>query len=549
MRKERDMDFGSFEQEVKGRDEDQAARTPRVVETNTIPASRRRSSGETSSIEPCSSVATDQGDWPSQHMRKRGGGSMQWRTNLYRKSALDADGCRICNEKTGLGWDRKDIAQAVRETSRERSRTPPPLESSTLTLRCEFFQAEIEYLRERELDLQEELSRARAENAALSAELKRTHDVYKEALAARRTAREALSEMAQQNARLVSAFVEKKKDFRNLQETLNEERTVWTSRLEALEAELQTAKEEVEDLRAPRTETSMQQPDSDSDEASDILLGNSSDEEEGFLPVLSSTQRSELEEAGSDSESRTLREIQLENIRLQEENKILRQTCQEAKRKEKLLDIRQQAEEIKQNGNNLFRKERYQEAAEEYTRALDLEVDDSMLKAVLYCNRAAAFLNLNRFLEALADCFSSIDADESYLRAHQRRADVYLALGDFSSAAQDLISLLNRGDRDRPEVVGALADIKRRERLGGSVCIDPYRVLEVSPIASAAEIKSAYRQMALKYHPDKAGGLAGSGVLFKLVARAYDILSDPEKKRLHDNSIRNRVHKPFYGGH
>lgn len=80
-----------------------------------------------------------------------------------------------------------------------------------------------------------------------------------------------------------------------------------------------------------------------------------------------------------------------------------------------------------------------------------------------------------RFLEALADCFSSIDADESYLRAHQRRADVYLALGDFSSAAQDLISLLNRGDRDRPEVVGALADIKRRERLGGSVCIDPYR--------------------------------------------------------------------------
>ena len=81
---------------------------------------------------------------------------------------------------------------------------------------------------------------------------------------------------------------------------------------------------------------------------SDILLGNSSDEEEGFLPVLSSTQRSELEEAGSDSESRTLREIQLENIRLQEENKILRQTCQEAKRKEKLLDIRQQAEEIKQ---------------------------------------------------------------------------------------------------------------------------------------------------------------------------------------------------------
>lgn len=91
---------------------------------------------------------------------------------------------------------------------------PNPL---ALLRQCENYQAEMEYLKEREGELRGELCRARAENAALSAELKRTHDVYKEALAARRTAREALSEMAQQNARLVSAFVEKKQDLRNLQ--------------------------------------------------------------------------------------------------------------------------------------------------------------------------------------------------------------------------------------------------------------------------------------------------------------------------------------------
>lgn len=83
--------------------------------------------------------------------------------------------------------------------------------------RCKFLEAESQYLREREIEVREDLCRARAENAAISAELKRTHDLYREALAARRSTRDALSEMAQQNARLVSAYVEKKQEFRNLQ--------------------------------------------------------------------------------------------------------------------------------------------------------------------------------------------------------------------------------------------------------------------------------------------------------------------------------------------
>lgn len=86
-----------------------------------------------------------------------------------------------------------------------------------LMKRCQFLEAESQYLREREVELREDLCRARAENSAISGELRRTHDLYREALAARRNAREALSEMAQQNARLVSAYVEKKQEFRNLQ--------------------------------------------------------------------------------------------------------------------------------------------------------------------------------------------------------------------------------------------------------------------------------------------------------------------------------------------
>lgn len=46
-------------------------------------------------------------------------------------------------------------------------------------------------------------------------------------LAARRSAREALSDMAQQNARLVSAYVEKKQELRHLQDNIREERLQW----------------------------------------------------------------------------------------------------------------------------------------------------------------------------------------------------------------------------------------------------------------------------------------------------------------------------------
>lgn len=58
-------------------------------------------------------------------------------------------------------------------------------------------------------------------------ELQQAQEVCREMLAARRSAREALSDMAQQNARLVSAYVEKKQELRHLQDNIREERLQW----------------------------------------------------------------------------------------------------------------------------------------------------------------------------------------------------------------------------------------------------------------------------------------------------------------------------------
>ncbi len=63
---------------------------------------------------------------------------------------------------------------------------------------------------------------------------------------------------------------------------------------------------------------------------------------------------------------------------------------------------------------------------------------------------------------------------------------------------------------------------------------DFYEILGVSKTATESEIKKAYRQMALKYHPDKNPGDAKSEDMFKEAAEAYEILSNPEKKAKYD---------------
>lgn len=73
---------------------------------------------------------------------------------------------------------------------------------------------------------------------------------------------------------------------------------------------------------------------------------------------------------------------------------------------------------------------------------------------------------------------------------------------------------------------------------------DYYEILGVSKNASAAEIKKAYRKMALKYHPDKNPGDTKAEEMFKKSAEAYEVLGNEQKRAKYDRF----GHQAFDGG-
>ena len=76
---------------------------------------------------------------------------------------------------------------------------------------------------------------------------------------------------------------------------------------------------------------------------------------------------------------------------------------------------------------------------------------------------------------------------------------------------------------------------------------DYYEVLGVSKSASAAEIKSAYRKLALKWHPDR-NKIPDAEEKFKQINQAYQVLSDPKKKELYDQVGHSAYAQGGYGG-
>ena len=63
-----------------------------------------------------------------------------------------------------------------------------------------------------------------------------------------------------------------------------------------------------------------------------------------------------------------------------------------------------------------------------------------------------------------------------------------------------------------------------------------YELLGVGPKATPEELKKGYRQMCLKWHPDKNTDKIASKERFQKICEAYAVLSDPTRRKLYDET-------------
>lgn len=75
--------------------------------------------------------------------------------------------------------------------------------------------------------------------------------------------------------------------------------------------------------------------------------------------------------------------------------------------------------------------------------------------------------------------------------------------------------------------------------------INYYEILGVRTDATQEEIKKAYRQHALNFHPDRNQINNSAENFFKKVTEAYNVLSNPEKREEYNISLKISKNKPF----
>jgi len=239
---------------------------------------------------------------------------------------------------------------------------------------------------------------------------------------------------------------------------------------------------------------------------------------------------------------------------------------------EEMLAWFDKVQQLKKEGNEAIGAKRYEQAIKKYTEALDSPVSGGFA-AILLSNRAAAHQGLLQWSHAVADCCRAKALIEHYPKVHSRLASVLSELKDYNGAAAELQTALSLPGLDQTMRIGyqqRLSEARRRASLMTPSFLSEttenhrnhYMLLSLEKTCGEAEVRKAYKRLALVFHPDKsvsscpfARSLDGGSQLiiahsieenirkeaafvFQLLGTAHEVLTDKRRRRELDEELR-----------
>ncbi|GAU20277.1 hypothetical protein TSUD_337580 [Trifolium subterraneum] len=163
-------------------------------------------------------------------------------------------------------------------------------------------------------------------------------------------------------------------------------------------------------------------------------------------------------------------------------------------------------------------------AVEEFKSALAVDPDHLAHNVNLYLGLCKVLVRLGRGKDALNSCSEALKIDEELIDALVQRGEAKLLTEDWEGAVEDLKEAAQKSPQDmniREALMRAEKALKISKRK------DYYKILEISKHASVAEIKRAYKKLALQWHPDKnVDNREEAEAKFREIAAAYEDLEE-----------------------
>lgn len=127
-----------------------------------------------------------------------------------------------------------------------------------------------------------------------------------------------------------------------------------------------------------------------------------------------------------------------------------------------------EADKYKEEGNQLLKANKYKEAYDSYTKAIETNSDGEG-SHIYYSNRAAASMYLNNYDDAINDCKKALEIDPTFIRALTRLAKAYIYENKYVDA-EECLERAKRLDSDNTEVKNLMNEVKekRSSENGGS---------------------------------------------------------------------------------